>query len=120
VADPAVIVVIGHWLPETTAAAAPIYAAAGLPFIAGGEPPLTAGDPRALPEALHRSYAAVTPFDEEAGPYAGPAYDALHLALAAIATAAQERPRAVDRAAVAAGLHNLTVQGITGPIYQRP
>lgn len=33
VADPAVEVVIGHWLTETTAAAAPIYAHAGLPVI---------------------------------------------------------------------------------------
>jgi ABC-type branched-subunit amino acid transport system substrate-binding protein len=36
VTDPSVIAVIGHYRPETTDAAAPIYAVAGLPFITLG------------------------------------------------------------------------------------
>jgi ABC-type branched-subunit amino acid transport system substrate-binding protein len=115
--DPGVVIVIGHWLPETTAAAAPVYAAGALPFIAAGEPPFVAVDPASLPAAFRRAYAAVTPFDEIAGPYAAPAYDAIQLALAALTTA-QRRHGVIDRAKVAAELPNLRIEGITGPIYQ--
>jgi ABC-type branched-subunit amino acid transport system substrate-binding protein len=115
--DPGVVVVIGHWLPETTAAAAHVYTAAGLPFIAGGSPPFVTVDPVSLPDTFQRAYAAVTPFDEVAGPYAAPAYDALQLALAALA-AGQRRYGTIDRPVVAAELPNLTVQGITGAVYQ--
>ncbi|MEW5989660.1 MAG: ABC transporter substrate-binding protein, partial [Chloroflexota bacterium] len=37
VIDPAVVAVIGHWRPETTTAAAPVYQVAGLPFISTNE-----------------------------------------------------------------------------------
>jgi branched-chain amino acid transport system substrate-binding protein len=117
VVDPGVVVVVGHWQPETTAAAAPIYAAAGLPFIAVGSGPFAATDPLSLPDTFHQAYAAVTPFDEAAGPYAGPAYDALQLALAALA-AGQRQYGAINRAAVASELQNLTIEGITGAVYQ--
>jgi ABC-type branched-subunit amino acid transport system substrate-binding protein len=36
VVDPAVVAVVGHYRPETIEAAAPVYAAAGLPFITVG------------------------------------------------------------------------------------
>jgi ABC-type branched-subunit amino acid transport system substrate-binding protein len=117
VVDPGVMIVVGHWLPETTASAAPVYAVAGVPFIAAGEPPFAAVDPVSLPDTFRRAYAAVTPFDEVAGPYAAPAYDTLQLALAALA-AAQRRHGVIDRATVAAELPNLRIEGITGPIYQ--
>jgi branched-chain amino acid transport system substrate-binding protein len=117
VVDPGVLVVVGHWLPETTAAAAPIYAAGGLPFIAAGAGPLAATDPVSLPDTFRQAYAAVTPFDEIVGPYAGPAYDALQLALAAL-VAAQRRYGTIDRPGVAAELPNLRIEGITGAVYQ--
>jgi ABC-type branched-subunit amino acid transport system substrate-binding protein len=115
--DPGVVVVVGHWLPETTAAAVPVYAAAGLPLIAGGAPPFVTVDPASLPDTFRRAYAAVTPFDDVAGPHAAPAYDALQLALAALA-AGQRRHGAIDRAAVAAELPDLRIEGITGIVYQ--
>ncbi|MFN2122349.1 MAG: ABC transporter substrate-binding protein [Candidatus Promineifilaceae bacterium] len=75
-ADPNVVAVVGHWLPETTAVAAPRYAAGKLTFLAGGEDPFLPGDPEELPEDFIAAYTAVTPFDETPGPYAGPAYEA--------------------------------------------
>jgi hypothetical protein len=89
VLDEAVVAVIGHWLPETTAAAAPIYQAAGLHFIAGGQYPYELADPAHLSPAFREAYAAVTPFDETAGPYAGPAYAAMQAIFADMETAVQ-------------------------------
>ena len=40
--DPSVVAVVGHWVPDTTDAVQPIYAEAGLPFIAGGSEPFGA------------------------------------------------------------------------------
>lgn len=42
-ADPAVAAIVGHWLDETTLAAAPIYAEAGLPLIAFATADVDAG-----------------------------------------------------------------------------
>lgn len=77
--DPAVIAVVGHWQPETTAVAAPIYAEAGLAFIPMGERPFGPIPPETLSPEFHQAYEAVTPFDEVAGPYAGTTYDAFQL-----------------------------------------
>ena len=41
VGDPGVVAVVGHYLPETTAAAAPIYAGGGLALLPAGAPPFT-------------------------------------------------------------------------------
>lgn len=71
VLDPAVVAVIGHGLPETTAAALPIYEEAQLPFISL----LPSSEPLA-PDFTQR-YEAVTPFEETPGPYAGPTYEAM-------------------------------------------
>jgi ABC-type branched-subunit amino acid transport system substrate-binding protein len=117
VIDPQVVAVIGHWLPETTAVALPIYTAAAVPFIAVGEGLFGPVDPGWLPQSFQQAYAAVTPFDEVAGPYAGPAYDALGLILAAMAEA-RANGVAISRQSVQAGLQNLTYQGITGQLYQ--
>ena len=72
--DPDVVAVVGHWQVETTAAAAELYEQAGVPFIA-----LTEADvqsPDSLDEAFRQGYESVTPFDEQAGDYAGGAYRA--------------------------------------------
>ena len=69
--DPDVVAVMGHWLPETTSAAEPIYAAEGLPFLPAGEGLFGATDPANLNPAFLRAYEEVTPFDESAGPFSG-------------------------------------------------
>lgn len=76
IVDPNVVAVVGHWLPQTTAAAQPQYMDSGLAFIAGGEAPFQAVDPQQLPPDFVAAYTAVTPFDETPGPYAAPAYEA--------------------------------------------
>lgn len=107
--DPAVVAVVGHWQPASTAAAAPVYAAAGLPFLSV-EADWDKGEVSA---EFRAAYAAVTPFDEEAGPYAGPAYDACQLLLAAMQQAvAQGEP--ITRITLADHLPKVQIQGITG------
>lgn len=114
--DSLVVAVVGHWLSPTTAAAAAVYAQAGLPLLAGGVPPLQATSPERLPASFQTAYAAVTPFDEQPGPYAGAAYDAFQLLEAALARAAQAGE--VDRAAMTAALANLEITGFSGLVFQ--
>ncbi len=116
--DPAVVVVIGHWLTPTTAVAAPIYAAANLPFLPAGQPPIGQFLPEQLPPAFHTAYQAVTPFDETPGPYAGPAYDGMQLLWQALAAAAQQGE--INRTAVAAALEGLSYVGMTGVVSRKP
>ena len=115
--DPAVVVVVGHWWPETTAVASPIYSEAGLPFIATGLTPFTMADPALLPAAFHQAYEAVTPFDETAGPYAAPAYDAFQLLRRALEET-KENGRPISRNTVAMALSGLEYEGLTGVVYQ--
>lgn len=115
--DPAVVAVVGHWLPPTTAAATPVYAAAGLPFIAAGQKPFVAVAPDALPADFRAAYEAVTPFDETAGPYAAPAYDAFMLLRRALEEA-KETAGTIDRQSVAKALSGLEYEGLTGVVYQ--
>ena len=95
VLDPAVVAVMGHWLPETTTAAAPIYATASLPLFVPG--PTT--DPTTLSSDFRQRYEGITPFDEIPGPYAGPAYDLIQAVLAAVA-AAQAKQGTISRETV--------------------
>jgi ABC-type branched-subunit amino acid transport system substrate-binding protein len=89
-ADPDVLLVLGHWLPETTTAATGVYTRAGLPLVLLGAPPLEASDPAELPASFREAYAAVSPFDETAGPYARATYDGVQLALRALEVAESE------------------------------
>ncbi len=103
VIDPAVVVVVGHWLPESNAAAAPLYESSGMAFIRGGEgrfQPSAAAD---LPAEFRQRYQEITPFDEEAGPLAGPAYDAFQLIWEAMATASADEG-AVNRSTMRTAL----------------
>lgn len=113
IADPAVIAVVGHGLAETGAAATALYEGAGVPFVPLPSAGLTAVDPARLPAAFRAAYADVTPFDEEAGPLAAPAYDAFSLLLAAFAERIADGQRP-SRDNIANTLPNLTVRGITG------
>ena len=116
VIDPAVVAVLGHWLPETTAVAAPIYEEAGLPFVPLGESPFMPSDPAALPAEFQAAYAEVTPFEETAVAYAGATYDAFQLLWQALEVA-DERTGQLDRASVANGLTGLEYEGMTGLVY---
>ncbi|MCA9948355.1 MAG: ABC transporter substrate-binding protein, partial [Anaerolineales bacterium] len=68
VIDDNVVAVVGHWRPQTTAVAAPIYASANLAFLAGGESPYQPTDPADLEPDFIERYTAVTPFNEQPGP----------------------------------------------------
>ncbi len=114
--DPAVVAVVGHWDVGTTAVAAPIYAAAHLPFIPAGVVPIDQYDPALLPAEFTQAYEAVTPFEETAGTYAASAYDAFQLLWAALELAANEGK--IERTAVTHALNGLIYEGLTGTIYQ--
>lgn len=97
--DPGVVAVVGHWLPETTETAAPLYIHNELPFLAGGVEPFAATDPALLPPDFIAAYEEVTPFDELPGPYAESAYAAFQLLFQAFADA-QEANGEISRDAV--------------------
>lgn len=118
VLDPAVVAVVGHWLPDTTAAALPIYEEAGMPFIQTGEAPFGESDPARLPDWFLEDYAGLTPFDEIAGSYAGAGYDSISLFLAA-ASKAFEVGRSIDRRTVGAAIEDMEYSGITGMVFKR-
>jgi hypothetical protein len=97
--DPNVVAVVGHWLPETTAVAAPHYVEGGLTFLAGGDTPFLPTDPAELPADFVAAYSAVTPFDEMPGPYAGPAYETYQFLWRLLAET-QEQYGAITRSTV--------------------
>lgn len=115
-ADPALVVAMGHWLPQTTSAVAPLYAEAGIPLLMLGVSPLDETEPALLPERFLSAYEAVTPFDERAGTRAGATYDATWLALNALRDANTEGP--VTRETVASALQALQYDGVTGTVFQ--
>jgi ABC-type branched-subunit amino acid transport system substrate-binding protein len=115
--DADVVAVVGHYLPETTAAAAKVYANAGLPLLPAGAPPFAAADPDALPPAFVAAYEGVTPFDETPGRYAGPTYDAFALLWLALAQA-EETGGGITRATVQEALRGLEYEGMTGTVFQ--
>ncbi len=115
--DPGVVAVIGHYLPQTSGSALPVYEQNGLPFLQMGISPFTAGDPQDLPTEFTADYNALTPFDETPGPFAGPTYDAFGLLLAALAKA-EENTGTITRSSVQESLDGLKYEGITGEVYQ--
>lgn len=115
--DPAVVAVVGHYLPDTTAASQPDYENAGVAFLPLGTPPFSTSDADALPAEFVEAYAAVTPFDEAAGPFAGPTYDAFGLLWAALAMS-EESTGAITRETVQEALGGLEYGGITGDVYR--
>lgn len=116
--DPDVMAVIGHWLPETTEAARPVYQSAGLALVEAGEGDFGATDPSTLPAGFLRAYEDVTPFDETAGPYAGSAYDGLRLILAAMEEI-EAGGGTIDRANVNEKLETLSFEGLTGTVRNK-
>lgn len=114
--DPAVVAVLGHWLPQTTAVAAPIYEQAGLPFIPLGQSPFLPSDPSTLPAEFQTAYENVTPFDETAAAYAGTTYDAFQLLWQALAVT-QKSNGQITRESVAMGLIGLKYEGLSGVVY---
>ncbi|UCG22808.1 MAG: ABC transporter substrate-binding protein [Chloroflexota bacterium] len=115
--DPGIVAVIGHWLPETTAAAKSHYEAAGLSLVQAGDEPLGVTDPASLDEEFLRAYAEVTPFDEVAGPRAGAAYDGVQLIIAAL-SAIENDGREINRVTVSHALEDMIYDGVTGTVWQ--
>ena len=115
--DPAVVAVVGHFLPETTKAAANVYANRQLPLIPIGNAPLARTDPDQLPADFLAGYAGVSPFDEVAGPFAGPTYDAFNLLWLALRHA-EETTGSIDRTSVQNALLGLEYDGLTGIVFQ--
>ena len=115
VVDDDVVAVVGHWLPQTTEAARSLYGQGQLPFLAAGEPPLTPREPEQLPAWFREAYKNITPFGEEAGPYAAPTYDAFMLLADALKVANTQGD--ISRRSVAAALRGLQYGGLSGPIY---
>lgn len=115
--DPGVVAVVGHFSPQTTAAADAIYAASRLSLINVGPNPLTTTDPAQLPTGFRNAYADLTPFDEVAGPYAGATYDAFNLLWLALAHAEETTGR-IDRESVQNALLGLEYEGLTGTVSQ--
>lgn len=87
VIDPAVMIVVGHWLTATNAIVAPIYQEGQLPFLVLGQEPYTRGDPAGWPPPFLEAYANLTPFDETAGPAAYPTYRAMYAAFTLLSKA---------------------------------
>ena len=87
--DPAIVAVVGHWQPETTAAVADLYNNAGLLFIPMDGVAIGSVSPTDLPADFVQNYEAVTPFDETVGIYAGSAYDAFQFVWLGVETAVQ-------------------------------
>ena len=114
--DEAVMVVIGHWLPETSQSAALIYEDRGLPIILAGEFPFGPIDPSSLPSDFIAAYSEITPFDEVAGPYAAAGYDALYLAVSVL-DLVQQQDGIISRERVGEVLDGFVYNGITGPVY---
>lgn len=77
--DPAVVAVLGHWLPENTSIAATVYNDAGLTLLPMGEPPFGAVDEGEISAEFRAAYATITPFNEQPGPYAPTTYAAFQL-----------------------------------------
>ncbi len=97
--DPGIVAVVGHYLPETTGAARPIYASDGVAALEIGPEPFAPTDPATLTAEFREAYEAITPFDEVAGPYAGPTYAAFQQIWAALAEA-ERTAGVIDRNAV--------------------
>lgn len=117
VTDPAVMAVVGHWLtPTTQLAQGQVYTPAGLPLLSVGVSPFLPADPAGLPADFQSAYAAVTPFDEVAGPYAAPTYDAFYLLFQALARAEAEGQ--ITRVTVTQMLSDVEYPGITGRVYR--
>lgn len=114
--DPAVVAVVGHFLPETSESVADIYAKNNLPLIVMGNPPFIEQDPAQLPAEFLQAYAAITPFDETAGPFAGSTYDAFGLLWQALAKTEDKR-ESMTRESVQAGLSGLEYEGVTGVVH---
>lgn len=116
VLDPQVVVVVGHWLTPTTALVGGIYEEAGLPLVRMGQPPLGMFVPAQLPTSFREKYAAITPFEEQAGEYAGTTYDAFQLIFAAMAENAGTQ-QTITRATLTQFLSKVEQQGVTGPVF---
>jgi ABC-type branched-subunit amino acid transport system substrate-binding protein len=104
--DPAMVAIIGHWLPETTLASGLIYDSQKIAFVATGDEPYGYQDPDQLSPEFRSAYAELTPFEEVAGPYAGSAYEAIQLIMSAFEQA-EDESGTIDRKTVRDALESI-------------
>jgi ABC-type branched-subunit amino acid transport system substrate-binding protein len=103
--DPNVVAVVGHWLPETTAAATPVYAEAGLPLVALHS--AENGTVAVISAEFFNAYTAITPFGEEPGANAVLAYSAIITLFDQMAQTAREHGT-INRQTLGATLGSLS------------
>jgi hypothetical protein len=84
VIDPQVVGVLGHWLEETTTAASPTYAEAGLALVPTSADAAAATAAAPPPEGFADRYRDVAPLGELPGPYALAAYQVANRLVEAI------------------------------------
>ncbi|HSH01523.1 MAG TPA: ABC transporter substrate-binding protein [Anaerolineae bacterium] len=115
--DPDLVAVIGHWLPTTTETASQIYLANNIPFVHTQQQSFLSFSSSQLPDSFLDGYAKTTPFDELAGPYAAPSYDATNLLITAL-----EQLIAQDISLTPLNiidtLENLSITGVSGKTIQ--
>ncbi len=118
-ADGDVVAIIGHFQPESTTAAQPVYSEAGMPLLALGTEGETYPLPEALPEtgAWIDAYRAVGPHTPTPGSYALPTYAAVTALAKAITIATTHGDP--TRAAVAAALPEVEQHSFLGIICWR-
>ena len=112
-ADPAIIAVVGIGNEETRLATAESLAQTSIPFIHSGVLPFESTDPAEYPADFSQAYAEVTPFDEEAGEWAGSVYEAFELIIFSIDRLEQEN-RPISAESVAEILKSAKIKGLTG------
>ena len=112
-ADPAIIAVVGMGSEATRLIGAENFARSGISFLHTGVIPFEPVPPESLPKDFAERYAAVTPFDEEAGPEAASVYDAFDLIFAGIdqIKANNQKITAENMAEI---LKSVKITGITG------
>jgi len=114
--DENVVAVIGHFYPESTAAAQSVYIEAGLPLLTFDATEQNYPRPETLPgtDPWIEAYRASGPHTPVPDVYALPTYEAV-MALAEAITAATTHGQPT-RAAIAAALPNVERQGLLGTV----
>jgi ABC-type branched-subunit amino acid transport system substrate-binding protein len=116
--DPDVMIVMGHWLPDTTKSAIPIYESSGITLIETGTGPFGPQDPSSLPDSFWEKYTELTPFDEVPGPFAASAYDAITLINAGMNKVIMNE-NSVTRSSLGSALEKEVIDGLNGQIFLR-
>lgn len=111
--DPAIVAIVGMGGNETRLATAENIAESSISFIHIGVPPFETTDPADYPADFRQAYAEVTPFDEEAGEWAGSVYEAFELIIFSI-QALEKENQPITAESMAEILKSAKIKGVTG------